>query len=101
MVPGGTGNYKIGETVYQGTTPALSYTNAKVTAWNSANNQLYVSNLIGNFVSNQPIIGMSTNASHTFSSYVVAPLQEAKITITPNPTSANANSNYTYTTTIT
>ena len=101
MIPGGTGNYKIGETVYQGTTPALSYTNAKVTAWNSANNQLYVSNLIGNFVSNQPIIGMSTNASHTFSSFVVSPLKEATITVVPNPTSANANSNYTYTTTIT
>jgi len=101
MNTGGVGNYQVGEIVYQGFSPASSATNAKVVQWNSANNQLYVTNLVGNFVSNQPVIGVNTNASHTFNSYVVTPLLAATITVTPNPITANANSNYTYTTTIT
>ena len=101
MTPGGTGNYQLGEIVYQGTAPALSIASGKVVAWSNTNNQLTISNTNGNFVSNQPLIGMNSHASHLFSSYSVTPPKVATITVTPNPLTANANSNYTYTTTIT
>jgi T4-like virus Myoviridae tail sheath stabiliser len=101
MTPGGTGNYQIGELVYQGSAPALSIASGKVVAWSNTNNQLTISNTNGNFVSNQPLIGMNSHASYLFSGYSVNPPKSATITITPNPLTANANSNYTYTTTIT
>jgi len=98
---GGIGNYIIGETVYQGASSSMATSSAKVEYWNSANTQLTVSNLQGNFVSNTAMIGLESAANWTFNSYTVLPKQFAKIVITPNPTTANANSSYTYTTNIT
>jgi len=98
MVAGGTGNYQLGEIVYQGTNSSLSTASAKVLSW--YNNVLTTTGLTGNFVSNQPVIGKITNANYLFSSYAVSPTQYSKITITPNPSNANSNSSYTYTTTI-
>jgi hypothetical protein len=102
MTTPGVGNYQIGEVVYQGFTYQNNTASAKVVAWN--NNQLQLTNIQGNFVSNQPIYGMNTNANYTFSSYSTLgelPTEFAKIVVQPNPTSANANSEYTYTKTIT
>lgn len=101
MNAGGTGKYLPGELVYQGVSPALSISTAKVANWNTANNILTVYNLTGNFVSNQPLMGVNSNATWTFNSYTVTPPISATVTVTPNPANANANSNYTYTTTIT
>jgi len=98
---GGNGNFKIGETVYQGASGAMSTASAQVVSWNTANTQLTVSNLQGNFVSNTALIGLESNANWKFNSYTVTPKQFSKITITPNPITANANSSYTYTTNIT
>jgi len=98
---GGIGKYKIGETVYQGASSPMATASAKVASWNSANTQLTVSNLQGNFVSNTAMIGLESAANWSFNSYTVSPKQFAKIVITPNPTTANANSSYTYTTNIT
>ena len=98
---GGAGNYTIGELVYQGSAPGLSTASGKVVAWSNTNNQLTISGSSGNFVSNKPLIGMNSHASHTFLSYSVNPPKEAMITVVPNPSNATANSNYTYTTTIT
>lgn len=97
LASGGLGDYQYGEIVYQGISPSLSTASATVTHW--FNNQLTVTDLTGNFVSNQPIIGKITNASHTFVSYTVLPKQFSTTTVTPNPFNATANSSYTYTTT--
>jgi hypothetical protein len=86
MNTGGTGNYQIGEVVYQGTTPALSYTNAKVVSWDRANTQLQVTNLVGNFVSNQPVIGVNSQANYTFNTFSVTPPLKSKIVATANGT---------------
>jgi len=98
---GGNGNFKTSELVYQGASGAMSTASAKVVSWNSANTQLTVSNLQGNFVSNTALIGLESAANWTFNSYNITQKQFSKIVITPNPTSANANSSYTYTTNIT
>jgi hypothetical protein len=98
---GGTGNYQIGEKVYQGLTPSLSSASASVVSWNSANNILTVNQLDGNFVSNTILTGATSHAQWSFNTYSVQPPLDATITVTPNPPNANASNNYTYTTTIT
>jgi len=98
MGTSGVGTYQVGEIVYQGYSLAMSTASAKVVYYN--NNTLQLTEINGNFVSNQPIIGSVTNANYTFTSYQVQPLEYSKIVVTPNPTTANANSAYTYTTVI-
>jgi len=95
----GTGQYKVGELVYQGYSAENSSASGKVTNW--FNNVLTLAGIQGNFVSNQPIIGLDTNANYVFTSYEIGPELLVRIDVTPNPPNANANSNYTYTTTIT
>ena len=102
MTSPGVGTYQAGEIVYQGYSAPLATATAKVVLW--ANNTLRLTNVNGNFVSSQPIIGAVSNSNYIFNSYSAnnAPFQQlAKIVITPNPSTANANSLYTYTTTIT
>jgi hypothetical protein len=98
----GTGTYKKDEIVYQGYSLNTSTATGKVVDFKTIgiNKELYLTDVDGNFVSNQPIIGAKTNANYKFTSYYVTPYQYAKITVVPNPVTANANSNYTYTTTI-
>jgi hypothetical protein len=98
----GIGTYQTGEIVYQGYSLNTSTATGKVVDFKTIgiNKELYLTDVDGNFVSNQPIIGSKTNANYTFTSYYVTPYKYAKITVVPNPVTANANSNYTYTTTI-
>lgn len=97
----GVGKYQAGEIVYQGYSPQISTATARVVSWNSGNNVLHLTNINGNFVSSQSIVGVNTNANYTFNSYQVPTANLATIRITPNTITANANSDYTYTTTIT
>jgi len=98
MSTSGVGTYKIGEGVYQGFSPINSTATAKVVSFD--NNVLHLTNINGNFVSSQPIYGVTTNASYTFNSYQLIPAQYAQIVTVSNPTDANANTMYTYTTTV-
>jgi len=101
MNTGGNGIYETNELVYQGTSPALATASGKVVKWLPANNELTLTNLTGNFVSNTyPLIGQTTNSKWIFNSYKLVQNNYSTITITPNPTTANANSNYTYKTVI-
>lgn len=98
---GGIGIYKTNELVYQGMNASLASASGKVVHWLPANNQLTLTNIEGNFVSNSlPLIGQSSDAKWVFNSYEIVQKDQATITITPNPTTANANSNYTYATVI-
>jgi hypothetical protein len=103
MTTPGVGTYQAGETVYQGYSAQTSTASAKVILWQ--NNVLHLTNINGNFVSSEPIIGIVSNSNYVFQSYTSSSTQYekvAKIVITPNPANTvNANSNYTYTTTIT
>jgi hypothetical protein len=98
MSSSGTGTYKEGELVYQGYSAGTATATAKVVKL--VNNEIHLTNISGNFLSNQPIIGLTTNANYTFTSYQLMPTNIATIEIEPNPISANANSSYTYTTSI-
>jgi len=95
----GTGDYKIGELVYQGYSSINSTASAKVAGW--SNNKLSLVNIDGNFVSSQPVYGQSTNTNYKFTSYNVVPPQRVEINIVPDPLNANAASPWTANTTIT
>jgi len=66
----GTGNYTVGEIVFQSldSTYANSYTSATVKNWAPSANTLSVTNISGEFVSNT-IIGVSSNAHYMLSTY--------------------------------
>jgi len=97
----GIGTYKTGEIVYQGYSLNSATATAKVVVFNPSNNQITLTNVNGNFVSNQPIIGSITNSNYTFTSYNVPTIDYSQIIVVPNPLTANSNGHYTYTTTIT
>jgi len=89
----GTGDYQLGELVYQGYSATNSTASAKVTGW--SNNKLSLVNIDGNFISSQPIYGYTTNANYKFTSYNVQPAQRVEINIVPDPLNANAASPWT------
>lgn len=95
----GTGDYQLGELVYQGYSATNSTASAKVSGW--ANNTLDLVNIEGNFISSQPVYGYTTNTNYKFSSYNVQPSQRVEINIVPDPINANAASPWTANTTIT
>lgn len=91
----GFGIYQTGEVVYQGYTINSATATAKVVV--SSNNQISLTNINGNFVSNQPIIGAISNANYLFTGYTLQPTSYAQIITTSEPTDANASTLYTYT----
>jgi hypothetical protein len=68
---GNGNNYTIHETVYQAAdqTQANATAVAIVQTWTTANNILMVSNISGEFIDGQVIIGATSNARHTLISY--------------------------------
>lgn len=95
----GIGTYQVGEIVYQGYSAQMATASAKVVYW--TNNTLHLTNINGNFVSNEPIIGQVSNSNYLFNSYQIQPQKLVEIDIKPNPPNVNVGNNYTYTTTIT
>jgi hypothetical protein len=67
----GTGTYAINEIVYQSadTTYANAATVAVVQSWIPSSNTLSVSNIAGEFINNQLIIGQSSNARYTLTTF--------------------------------
>jgi hypothetical protein len=80
----GVGTYQTGEIVYQGYSVNTATATGKVTFWDTNNLKLTLTNINGNFVSNQPIIGLNTNANYLFNNYEVSTLEYAKIVATPS-----------------
>ena len=77
----GVGQYQIGEVVYQGYSINSATATAKVVEFN--NNVLTLTNINGNFVSSQPVIGATTSANYNFTSYEVSPVNYSQVVITP------------------
>jgi len=77
----GIGTYQQGEIVYQGSSISLSTATAKVVSWSPLNNQLTLTNVNGNFISSEPIIGVKTNANYIFNSYQVQPRNMSQVVV--------------------
>jgi hypothetical protein len=60
----GTGNYIIGETVYQGSNLSSSTASAKVIDWNPVDKKLLVINIKGIFSDNVSVSGQTSNVSY-------------------------------------
>ena len=101
MSSSGLGNYQVGEKVYQGYSLNTATATATVKQWSNTTHILHATDVAGNFISNQPLIGAVTNAKHNFSSFVLTPHLYTNTVTTPSPNTATANSNYLYNTVIT
>ena len=65
----GSGNYTIGEQVYQGTSLAAATVKGEVAAWNAADKVLKLINMNGNFSGTSNIIWDSSSASYSITSF--------------------------------
>jgi len=97
----GLGNYKIGETIYQGYSYETASSTAKVSDWVPSSNTLTISNLSGHFVTGSEVIGLDTNATWTANTYQIQNINLVNVSVTPNPSNVILPNNYTYTTIVT
>jgi hypothetical protein len=65
----GSGNYTVGETVYQGDSLAGATVKGEVGSWNSTTKILNLLNMTGNFSGTVNIIGDSSSASYSITSF--------------------------------
>lgn len=98
--PGGYGNYKFGEVVYQGLNLDNSYSSGIVEYWNANTNTVMIQNVIGTFRTNQPLVGKDSLSIHILNSYSNNRVTVLSSTFVSPPT-ANINSNWTANTIIT
>ena len=101
MANTGVGLYQAGEVVYQGYNLSVATATATVVFYANNINKLTLTNINGNFVSSQPIVGSVTNTNYIFNSYQLGPQKFVTVTDTPSPNTANANSLYTFSSTVT
>ena len=81
-ISNGVGKYQKNEIVYQGYTLNMATATARVVDFISINNELKLTNINGNFVSSQPIIGSKTNANYLFNSYKIVTENLSTVTVT-------------------
>ena len=65
----GSGNYTIGEQVYQGTSLAAASVKGEVASWNATDKVLKLINMNGNFSGTSNIIGDDSDASYSITSF--------------------------------
>lgn len=69
LEPGGSGNFKEKEIVYQGEDYANATSFATVTSWDNPTKTLKVTNISGEFNENEPIVGVQSNAHFTLHTF--------------------------------
>ena len=88
----GTGDFKIGELVYQGRTLEAANASGFVEAWDNVGNTLVIVDSTGAFGVGKMITGAVSNTSWNLASYRSATnYQLVNLTVTPDPNTANAN----------
>lgn len=97
----GQGTYRNKELVYQGVSPNMATASGTVIGHDTTNNILRVSNISGNFIPTEYIIGAQTKTKYHYTSSSPSPGKMAQIDITVDPPGANVSSNWTANTTIT
>lgn len=97
----GSGDYKIGELVYEGTAIGYANSTAYVESWDSVSNTLTIVDTSGIIQSGHILRGAVTGAAWNITSFAVADYQMVNIQVAPDPLTANANDDFGYTTTIT
>ena len=97
----GNGNFKISDTIYQGSNYQTATAFGTVIEWNANVGKLIISGTQGNFRVNNTIHAVSTNATYTIDSFDASPIKLAQVVVEPNPIDAEPTDDFGYTTTIT
>lgn len=97
----GSGNYKIGELVYEGIKLGHANSTAFVESWDSDSNTLIVVDTSGILKTGHTLTGAVTGASWNINSFSTADYQLSRLQVKPNPLTANANDDFGFTQTLT
>lgn len=100
VLENGSGDYKVGEIVYQGATLESATASGFVYSWSNTSNTLVINSSAGNFRTNTNVVGYVTNSNYNLNSFSIENLQLTNITVEPSPNTANAWDDYGFTTTI-
>lgn len=96
----GSGNYKVGELVYEGKTASAANASGFVKSWNNVANQIIITDVTGVLLTGNKLTGAVTNTAYTINTFDINDNQLVNITVIPNPSTANANSDFGFTETI-
>jgi len=96
----GSGDYKIGELVYEGKTPYTANASGFVKQWNNVANQVIVTDVSGVLLTGKKLTGAVTNTAYTISTFDINDNQLVNLTVTPDPSTANANDDFGFTETV-
>lgn len=88
----GSGDYRIGELVFEGRTLIGANSTAYVKGWDNVSNTLIITDVKGQLLEGKFLIGAISNASRNVASFGVNDYQLTNLTIVPDPLSANADS---------
>lgn len=93
----GSGDFKIGELVYEGRNETSANVSGFVRAWDNTANQIIVTDVAGVFAVNTYIRGAVTNTSYRISTFDINDNQLVMFSVYPDPLTANANSDFGFT----
>ena len=93
----GTGNFKIGELVYEGRTLQSSNATAFVQSWNPSANQLIVIDSSGIFETGRKIYGAVSGAVWNLNSTDIYSNQVVYLAVSPDPLTANSGDDFGFT----
>ena len=96
----GSGDYKIGELVFQGRTVNGANASGFVESWNNVANQIVVVDVSGVLIANQKLTGAVTNTAYRINTFDLNDNQLVNLTVIPDPSTANANDDFGFTQTI-
>ena len=96
----GSGDYKIGELVFEGKTINAANASGFVKAWDNRANQIIVTDVAGALFIGKKLTGAVTNTAYTINTFDINDNQLVNLTVTPDPSNANANSDFGFTETI-
>jgi hypothetical protein len=97
----GSGNFIVGEEVYQGYSYSTATALGTVKDWSSVTNKLLITNPHGHFTSSSNVYGQSTNSTWNVSSFAFTPRVLTTITVTPDPSDVVLPNTYTYNVSVT
>ena len=96
----GTGNYKVGELVYEGASISSANSSGYVKSWDNTANNLIISDVTGLLLTNTILRGAVTNTAYTISSFDVNDNKLTNLTVVPNPLTANIDTAFGFSETI-
>lgn len=100
IVSSGTGNYKVGEIVYEGRSLHAANATAYVSKWESLSNTVSLIDSSGAFEMGRDLVGEVSGARYTMTSKQNGPLQLTNLTVTPRPPTANIDEDFGFTETL-